>query len=29
VQGDYCAVKIDGPGLAAKAAKICDEMTGS
>jgi peroxiredoxin len=28
-QGDYCAVKIDGASLGGRAAKICDEMTGS
>jgi peroxiredoxin len=29
VRGDYCAVKIDGWNLGGKAARICDEMTGS
>jgi peroxiredoxin len=27
--GDYCAVKIDEQSLRGKAAKLCDEMTGS
>ncbi len=28
-RGDYCAVKIDGKGLNGRAAKVCEEMTGS
>ncbi len=28
-RGDYCAVEIDGRTLRGKAAKLCDEMTGS
>jgi peroxiredoxin len=27
--GDYCAVQIDGHSLRGKAAKLCDEMTGT
>ncbi len=27
--GQYCAVKIDGPTLGGKVAKICDDMTGT
>ncbi len=29
VQGDYCALKIDGADVAGKAAKACEDMTGS
>jgi thiol-disulfide isomerase/thioredoxin len=28
-RGDYCAVKIDGPSLGGRAAKLCTEMTGT
>jgi thiol-disulfide isomerase/thioredoxin len=28
-RGDYCSVKVDGPTLAGRAAKLCNEMTGS
>jgi len=28
-RGDYCSAKIDGHSLAGRAAKLCDEMTGS
>ncbi|MDP9037247.1 MAG: TlpA family protein disulfide reductase [Myxococcota bacterium] len=28
-RGDYCAVKMDGKGLSGRAAKVCEEMTGS
>jgi peroxiredoxin len=28
-EGDYCAVKIDNRSLRGKAAKLCDEMTGT
>ena len=28
-RGDYCSVKIDGPSLNGKAARLCSEMTGT
>jgi thiol-disulfide isomerase/thioredoxin len=28
-RGDYCSVKIDGPSLGGRAAKLCTEMTGT